>query len=286
MEKIILRKDYMVETLPVEKAVGKTLVERACSTWTETFIDEDTKEKVNLERREVIFERGKMLDEENIKNLQDAGVREVTVTSGLLRAKEFTEWHRVCHVKVTLHCSNGHNAVLIVRSDSLRHAVDLAADYAEGAFEQVFNDRDLTNYFYITKVEVLNNIRFIGRTNEDIEKEGKALAEDPDVPKKEPFKVKATFIDTDYYDPTDKHPSGIHKGDIFVVWAYDMVTAKNIVFEFIKKKFHTTYNDRETLRVVGASQFFAHTYVPAEYCNEYIEDERMKLKIDDKTDKE
>nr|DAU39531.1 MAG TPA: hypothetical protein [Caudoviricetes sp.] len=27
MEKIILRKDYVVETLPVEKAVGKTLVE-------------------------------------------------------------------------------------------------------------------------------------------------------------------------------------------------------------------------------------------------------------------
>ncbi len=286
MEKIILRKDYVVETLPVEKAVGKTLVERACSTWMETFIDEDTEEKVDIERSEVIFERGKILDEENVKDLQAAGVKEVTVTDGLLRAKEFTEWHRACHVKVTLHCSNGHNAVLIVRSDSLRHAVDLAADYAEGAFEQVFNDRDLTNYFYITKVEVLNNIRFIGRTNEDIEKEGKALAEDPDVPKKEPFKVKATFIDTDYYDPTDKHPSGIHKGDIFVVWAYDVVTAKNIVFEFIKKKFHTTYNDRETLRVVGASQFFAHTYVPAEYCNEYIEDERMKLKIDDKTDKE
>ena len=40
MEKIILRKDYVVETLPVEKAVGKTLVERACYTWMETFIDD------------------------------------------------------------------------------------------------------------------------------------------------------------------------------------------------------------------------------------------------------
>lgn len=279
MEKIILRKDYVVETLPVEKAVGKTLVERACHTWTETFIDEDTEEKVDIERNEVIFERGKILDEENIKNLQDAGVKEVTVTDGLLRAKEFTDWHRASHVKVTLHCSNGRNAVLIVRSDSLRHAMDLAADYAEGAFEQVFNDSDLTNYFYVTKAEVLNDICFIGRTNEDIEKEEKALVKDPDAPKKEPFKVKATFIDTDYYEPTDKHPSGIHKGDIFVVWAYDVVTAKNIVFEFIKKKFHTTYNGRETLRVVGASQFFAHTYVPAEYCNEYIEDERLKLKV-------
>lgn len=279
MEKIILRKDYVVETLPVEKAVGKTLVERACHTWTETFIDEDTEEKVDIERNEVVFERGKILDEENVRNLQSAGVKEVTVTDGLPRATEFTEWYRIGHVKVTLRNSSGSSAVLIVRSDSLRHAMDLAADYAEGAFEQVFGYKESAAYLYITKVEVLNGICFIGRTNEDIEKEEKALAEDPDAPKKEPFKVKATFIDTDHYDPTDKHPSGIHKGDIFVVWAYDVVTAKNIVFEFIKKKFHTTYNDRETLRVVGASQFFAHTYVPAEYCNEYIEDERLKLKV-------
>lgn len=281
MEKIILRKDYVVETLPVEKAVGKTLVERACNTWMETFIDEDTKEKVDIERSEVIFERGKILNEENVKDLQAAGVKEVTVTDGLLRAKEFIEWNLVRHVKVTLHCTNGRNAVLIVRSNSLRRAVDLAADYAEGAFEQVFNDSDLTNYFYVTKVEVLNNIRFIGRTNEDIEKEEKALAEDSDAPKKEPFKVKATFIDTDLYEPTDKHPSGIHKGDIFVVWAYDVVTAKNIVFGFIKKKFHTVLNERETLRVVGASQFFVHTYVPAEYCNEYIEGEKLHLAVEE-----
>mgnify|MGYP004514572437 CR=1 FL=1 len=61
---------------------------------------------------------------------------------------------------------------------------------------------------------------------------------------------------------------------MFVVWAYDVVTAKNIVFDYLKHKFHTVYNDRETLRIVGATQFYAHTYVPAEYCNEYIKDEK------------
>ena len=68
---------------------------------------------------------------------------------------------------------------------------------------------------------------------------------------------------------------------MFVVWAYDVVTAKNIVFDYLKHKFHTVYNDRETLRIVGATQFYAHTYVPAEYCNEYIKDEKKRLPVEE-----
>lgn len=281
MENVILRKDYKVEVLPVEEALGKTLAKRACKTWSETFVDEDTKETVDIERSEIILEVGTTLKEKNIAELQEAGIKEVTVTDGRPRAQEMTEWARIGHVKVTVRDNHGHNAVLIVRSDSLRNAMDLAADYAEGAFEQVFGDKSLFDALYITKVEILNNIRFIGRTKEDIEKEELALTVDNDAPKKEPFKVKANFIDAEMYDPEQKHPDGIHKGEIYVVWAYDVVTAKNIVFDYIKSNFATVFNERETLRVVGATQFFAHTYVPAEYCNEYIQREDLKIKVQD-----
>lgn len=281
MEKIILRKDYKVETLPVEKAAAMTLAKRAVKTWTETFVDEDTKEKIDIERNEIILERGTFLDDKHMSALKEAGIKEVTVTDGRPRAEELTTWCRIGHVKVTMRDNHGHNAVLVVRSDSMRHAMDLAADYAEGAFEQVFGDKGLCDSLYITKVEILNNIRFIGRTKEDIEKEEEALAEDKDAPKKEPFKVKATFIDAEFYDPNEKRPEGIHKGDMFVVWAYDVVTAKNIVFDYIKAQYPTIVNEHETLRVVGATQFFAHTYVPAEYCNEYILNERLKIKTED-----
>lgn len=46
MEKIILRKDYKTSVVPVEEAVGHYLAKRAVCTWTEGFIDEDTKETV------------------------------------------------------------------------------------------------------------------------------------------------------------------------------------------------------------------------------------------------
>lgn len=281
MEKVILRKDYQTEKLPVEQAVGHILAKRVLKTWTETFVDEDTKETVDIERSEVLMDRGTRLGDSEINYLNDQNIKEVEVAETKPRAEELTEWYRIGHVKVTLRSSTGKSAVLIVRSDSLRHAMDLAADYAEGDYENVFDDASLAPSIYITKVEILNNIRFIGRTNKDIAAEQLALVNDENAPKKEPFKVKANFLDADFYNPEDKHPDGVHKGDVYVVWAYDVVTAKNIVFDYIKANFHTVVNDRETLRVVGATQFIPHTYVPAEYCNEYIEKPEMKLKVEE-----
>lgn len=212
--------------------------------------------------------------------LKKDGVNEVEISDCPFRAEEQTDFKSLAHVKVTVRSSNNENAVLIVRSDSLRGAQDCAIDYAEGAVNKIFDSPD-ASYVYITKSEIIGKFHFIGRTNADIEEEEEQLKKDPDALVKDPFKVKANFIDTDVYDPEDRSHYGVHKNVLFVVWAYDVVTAKNIVFDYLKHKFHTVYNDRETLRIVGATQFYAHTYVPAEYCNEYIKDERKKLPVEE-----
>ena len=181
---------------------------------------------------------------------------------------------------MTVRSSNGENAVLIVRSDSLRGAQDCAIDYAEGAVNKIFNSKQ-ANYVYITKSEIIGKFHFIGRTSADIEEEEEQLKKDPDALVKEPFKVKANFIDAEVYIPNDRSGYGVHKNEMFVVWAYDVVTAKNIVFDYLKHKFKTVLNDRETLRIVGTTQFYAHTYIPAEYCNEYIKDEGKRLPVEE-----
>lgn len=56
MEKIILRKDYKTRVVPVEESIGHYLAKRAARTWTEDFIDEDTKETVTIDRCEVLLE--------------------------------------------------------------------------------------------------------------------------------------------------------------------------------------------------------------------------------------
>lgn len=280
MEKIILRKDYKTRVVPVEEAVGYYLSKRAARTWIEDFIDEDTKETVTINRSEVVLERGKLITDQLANGLKKEGINEVEISDIPFRAEEKQFFPQLGHVKVTVRSSNGDTAVLIVRCDSLRGAQNCAIDYAEGAVNKIFKSPD-ANYVHITKSELIENFHFIGRTNADIEEEEEQLKKAPDALVKEPFKVKANFIDTDVYDPEDRSQYGVHKNEMFVVWAYDVVTAKNIVFDYLKHKFHTVYNDRETLRIVGATKFYAHTYVPAEYCNEYIEQEKLKLAVEE-----
>lgn len=280
MEKIILRKDYKTSVVPVEEAVGHYLAKRAVCTRPEWFIDEDTKETVKIDRCEVLLDRGRVITNELANRLKKEGVNEVEISDCPFRAEEKQYFPQLAHVKVTVRSSKNDTAVLIVRSDSLRGAQDCAIDYAEGAVNKIFGYKD-ANYVYITKSEIIDRFHFIGRTKADIEEEEELLKKDPDALVKEPFKVKANFIDTDVYDPEDRSHYGVHKNEKFVVWAYDVVTAKNIVFDYLKHKFRTVFNDRETLRIVGATQFYAHTYVPAQYCNEYIKDERKKLPVEE-----
>lgn len=280
MEKIILRKDYKTRVVPVEEAVGHFLAKEAARTWAEEFVDESTNETVKINRCEVLLKRGKLITDKLANGLKEQGVNEVEISDCPFRAEEEQYFSHLVHVKVTVRSSNGENAVLIVRSDSLRGAQDCAIDYAEGAVNKIFNSKQ-ADYVYITKSEIIGKFHFIGRTSADIEEEEEQLKKDPDALVKEPFKVKANFIDAEVYIPNDRSNYGVHKNEMFVVWAYDVVTAKNIVFNYLKHKFKTVLNDRETLRIVGATQFYAHTYVPAEYCNEYIKDERKRLPVEE-----
>ena len=280
MEKIILRKDYKTRVVPVEEAVGHYLAKEAARTWAEEFVDESTNETVKINRCEVLLKRGKLITDKLANGLKEQGVNEVEISDCPFRAEEEQFFSHLVHVKVTVRSSNGENAVLIVRSDSLRGAQDCAIDYAEGAVNKIFNSK-AADYVYITKSEIIGKFHFIGRTSADIEEEEEQLKKDPDALVKEPFKVKANFIDAEVYIPNDRSNYGVHKNEMFVVWAYDVVTAKNIVFDYLKHKFKTVLNERETLRIVGATQFYAHTYVPAEYCNEYIKDEQKKLPVEE-----
>lgn len=63
-EKWMMPEDIkVIETNNPEEMLHKYLAESAVKTWTENFIDQDTGEKVPVERNEVIFDRGTYIDE-------------------------------------------------------------------------------------------------------------------------------------------------------------------------------------------------------------------------------
>ncbi len=56
----------------LKKCIGRKLAARVLRKWTEDFVDEDTGEVVTIERNEIILERDVVLDEENIKLIEEA----------------------------------------------------------------------------------------------------------------------------------------------------------------------------------------------------------------------
>ena len=171
---ILLRKDYKTEVVPATESVGLYLAQDAIVEWVESFVDEDTAETVNINRTDVVVPRGRMITPRMVEMMTECGVKQVTVANVAFRAQEWTLFSHLANVKVTVRNNLGDTAVLIVRSDSLRGAQDLAADYAEGAVNCIFKTQ-CADHVYITKSEIIEGIHFIGRTKADIKEEEENL---------------------------------------------------------------------------------------------------------------
>lgn len=68
-----------------KKMLNMYLAKRVLKTWTEDFIDESTGEKVSIERNEVLFERGTLIDQDTLAQIRFSmeadGIKEVEVSN-------------------------------------------------------------------------------------------------------------------------------------------------------------------------------------------------------------
>lgn len=68
-----------------KKMLNMYLAKRVLKTWEESFIDEDTGETVNIERNEILFERGALIDQDLLAKIRFSmeadGIKEVEVSS-------------------------------------------------------------------------------------------------------------------------------------------------------------------------------------------------------------
>ena len=85
-EKIQTRKDEVrFKTSDIRRIIGKYLATNVLRTWNEDFVDDDTGEVVTIERNEILFERGKYIDNDLATEinfyLQSEDVKEVEVSN-------------------------------------------------------------------------------------------------------------------------------------------------------------------------------------------------------------
>ena len=121
----------VIETNNPEEMLHKYLAESAVKTWTENFIDQDTGEKVPVERHEVIFDRGTYIDESLLPkimfSIQSEELKTVKVCENMPLAKRHNMQVRRYIVKLSdgLHNCN----VYTTRAKTPEDAAQMVCDF-------------------------------------------------------------------------------------------------------------------------------------------------------------
>ena len=135
-EKWMMPEDIKVtETNNPEEMLHKYLAEHAVKTWTENFIDQDTGEKVPVERHEVIFDRGTYIDESLLPkimfSIQSEELKTVKVCENMPLAKRHNMQVRRYIVKLSdgLHNCNVYTTRAKTPEDAAQKVCDFYTIY-------------------------------------------------------------------------------------------------------------------------------------------------------------
>lgn len=142
--------EIITTTSDISEMRGKYLAERLTRKWYEDFVDESNGEVVSIERNELIYERGKLLDAETlsaIKFFLDSGdIKEVAVsnqqrTSELATQRSISTWS----VKLEI---NKKKAIVLLYANSVTSAMEIATDYIEQTTEGYYSFLEVKELAY------------------------------------------------------------------------------------------------------------------------------------------
>ena len=85
-----LAEEVKVSKTALKKCVGRKLAARVLRTWVEDFVDEDTGEVVSMDRNEVVVDREKVLEEDDIDKILEANVPTILLHREDLNQSDYT----------------------------------------------------------------------------------------------------------------------------------------------------------------------------------------------------
>lgn len=132
----------MIETKKTEKRyktsiptrmLNMYLVTNVLRTWKDTFADEDTGEPISIDRSEILFKRGTLIDQDTlvkIKFFMDAGdIKEVEISNQNRKAYHLENTYMYPYIsQVSI---NGKNKKFLFHACSIKKAHELLEDYIE-----------------------------------------------------------------------------------------------------------------------------------------------------------
>ena len=248
----------VTRTADPKKMLGMYLAERVKKSWTEDFIDEDTKETVSIERNEVLFERGQHLDKDLISSvmfsIQAEEIKDVAVTDTPYDMVRFIT-NSLCPWEVSA-SSDSQKFLYLVRAQSVEKAIEVATEYA-GMY------LGLSGWTTVKQVKYCDY--YIIEDNDEC------------IPENAPKDYNSDF---DYYKVTVQSrffndlDDDVEKSNYtYIIKSHDVGEAKERITDYCEKKWEETLksNPRNSFIVLKAQPYDTDGIVPLSYCELYHE---------------
>ena len=142
--------EEIITTSNLSEMKDKYLAETLYRKWTENFVDESTGELVNIERKEIIFDRGTLLDHHSLEEinffLQSGDITEVKVSTIQRQATLVNgcaaTWVAVAKVM-------GKKQTFFLYANSVEVAMQILTDYIEQHYQGYFEVLSLKEQEYL-----------------------------------------------------------------------------------------------------------------------------------------
>jgi len=231
-------------TADVNEMMGMFTASRVLRCWNEDFVDEDTSEVVSIERKEIIMDRGVLLDNSNISvvnfHLSAGDIQDVEVTNQQRAGIFNDDWHTSIWIVTAIIWEKKKNYLLYARS--VNNAFEIAVDFVEQKCESGFGISSIKKYDSSYRVP----------ENEDEE----AYVE------KEFYKIELKVCEDDEEDgPTH----------VFIIKTTDAEKGKKAIEDFLVEKFTRENRSTEFVTIIiSAKTIPCESIIDMEFCENYL----------------
>lgn len=280
-ERIETRKDEIrFTTDEPRRMVGKFFAKTVVKRWTEDLIDKTTGEVISIERNNVLFEKGKYIDEETAQSvsfhLQCGDISEVEVSN----QRRIAAPAKIYSLRPYTASANVGNKKkkFILQAQSVTSAVEVVTDYIELNF---------TSPFVVESVKEMSGCIIINdrfrRAVDEVEGGNEAGEETPDGEEMRDdtkyYRIVADVVEVKTEEDEEPRPLSYD----FIVKTRDIDTAKSVITAWLNTtlKKVAEQENREVksyeVSLTAASPFSCNAIIPYAFCAAYKEVEKITI---------
>ena len=264
----------VIETSDPKEMYGKYLYEAAVKTWTEDFIDNDTKEIVSVERTEVIMERGRYIDHDVLQQLmfsiQANEIEKVKVCNEFITKRE-SATKNAYEVAMTGSCG-GSARVWVGACHSPEEAVEIVSDWCAFYCPETIYGQFMISDATVSSHETIDDcLRVVtdGQALWKVANTGRLKVSNPMELSYWSVKLRYIYTEFDNWKKIDY---------MLIVKAYSADNAASIAIDWAR--FALNYTDETLIMVEAVKKSKVTDVIPTEYRKQW-----HKKHTDEKTDK-